>query len=75
MAETGHFAALWIAMAKRLKLDVDVIPGDWRHGADPAEIEARLTADKDHAIRAVMVVHIRDLDRRHQPHPGCTRGR
>ncbi len=57
MVETGHFAALWIAMAKRLKLEVDVIPGDWRHGADPAEIEARLTADKAHAIRAVMVVH------------------
>ena len=57
MVETGQFAALWIAMAKRLKLDVDVIPGDWRHGVDAAEVEARLVADKAHAIRAVMVVH------------------
>ncbi|MEJ1974654.1 MAG: aminotransferase class V-fold PLP-dependent enzyme [Acetobacteraceae bacterium] len=57
MVETGQFAALWIAMAKRLKLDVDVIPGDWRHGVDAAEVEARLAADKGHAIRAVMVVH------------------
>jgi alanine-glyoxylate transaminase/serine-glyoxylate transaminase/serine-pyruvate transaminase len=36
---------------------VDVIPGDWRHGVDAAEVEARLVADKAHAIRAVMVVH------------------
>jgi alanine-glyoxylate transaminase/serine-glyoxylate transaminase/serine-pyruvate transaminase len=57
MAETGQFAALWCAMAKRLRLNVEVIPGDWRHGADPAEIESRLAADTTHAIRAVMVVH------------------
>ncbi|HEY1411378.1 MAG TPA: aminotransferase class V-fold PLP-dependent enzyme [Rhodopila sp.] len=57
MAETGQFAALWCAMAKRLRLEVELIPNDWRHGADPAEIEARLAADKAHSIRAVMVVH------------------
>ena len=33
------------------------MPGDWRHGADPAAIEARLAQDKAHAIKAVMVVH------------------
>ena len=57
MAETGHFAALWQKLAKRLSLDVDFIPGDWRRGADPAEIETRLRADRDHAIKAVCVVH------------------
>jgi alanine-glyoxylate transaminase/serine-glyoxylate transaminase/serine-pyruvate transaminase len=57
MAETGQFAALWCAMAKRLRLEVEVIPGDWRHGVDPAEVEARLAADTAHGIRAVMVVH------------------
>jgi alanine-glyoxylate transaminase/serine-glyoxylate transaminase/serine-pyruvate transaminase len=57
MAETGQFAALWCAMAKRLRLEVEVIPGDWRHGADPAQIEARLAADTAQSIRAVMVVH------------------
>src|SRR5437016_13992471 len=30
--ETGHFAALWAAMAAQLGLDVDLIPGDWRQG-------------------------------------------
>ena len=57
MVETGHFATLWQKMARRFDLDVDFMPGDWRHGADPAAIEARLAADKSHAIKAVMVVH------------------
>ncbi len=57
MVETGQFAALWHAMARRLKLDVDLIPGDWRHGVDAAVIEEKLRADTAHAIKAVMVVH------------------
>jgi alanine-glyoxylate transaminase / serine-glyoxylate transaminase / serine-pyruvate transaminase len=57
MAETGHFATLWCAMARRLRLLVEVIPGDWRHGVDPAEVESRLIADTEQTIRAVMVVH------------------
>jgi alanine-glyoxylate transaminase/serine-glyoxylate transaminase/serine-pyruvate transaminase len=57
MVETGHFAALWHKMAKKLGLEIDLIPGDWRHGADAAQIEARLAADKGHAIKAVCVVH------------------
>ena len=57
MSETGHFSSLWTKMAGKLGLDVDLIPGDWRHGARAAEIEARLAADKAHAIKAVCVVH------------------
>ncbi|HXP46765.1 MAG TPA: aminotransferase class V-fold PLP-dependent enzyme, partial [Terriglobales bacterium] len=30
---------------------------DWRHGVDAAKVEARLAADRDHAIKAVAVVH------------------
>ncbi len=56
-SETGHFSSLWKAMAERLGLVVQLIPGDWRHGGDPREIEARLLADAEHAIRAVAVVH------------------
>jgi alanine-glyoxylate transaminase/serine-glyoxylate transaminase/serine-pyruvate transaminase len=33
------------------------MPGDWRQGANPAEIEKRLRADAAHAIKAVCVVH------------------
>jgi alanine-glyoxylate transaminase/serine-glyoxylate transaminase/serine-pyruvate transaminase len=57
MAETGHFASLWQKMANKLSLDVEIIPGDWRHGADHGAIEARLAADKQRAIKAVCVVH------------------
>src|SRR3954470_22320871 len=57
MCETGHFATLWHTMAKKLGLVPEFIDGDWRHGANPAAIEARLAADKQHAIKAVCVVH------------------
>jgi alanine-glyoxylate transaminase/serine-glyoxylate transaminase/serine-pyruvate transaminase len=57
MAETGQFATLWCKLARRLGLNVDFLPGDWRHGVDPAAIEAALRADRSQAIRAVMVVH------------------
>ena len=57
MCETGHFAALWKKMAERLGLVVDFMPGDWRHGADPAVIEKMLTADGQHRYKAVCVVH------------------
>ena len=57
MAETGHFATLWRQIAARFGIEVDFIPGDWRRGADPAQIEARLAEDRAHRIKAVMVVH------------------
>ena len=57
MFETGHFATLWKNMAVRLGLEVDFVPGDWRHGADPAVVGAKLAEDRDHRIKSVMVVH------------------
>ncbi|MFE7285711.1 pyridoxal-phosphate-dependent aminotransferase family protein [Streptomyces noursei] len=55
--ETGHFAVLWQELAERLGLDVELVPGDWRHGADPATLAARLAHDAQHRIKAVCVVH------------------
>src|SRR5277367_1883613 len=57
MVETGHFATLWRQMAGRWGIEVDFIPGDWRHGVDPAVVEAKLVDDRSRAIKAVMVVH------------------
>jgi alanine-glyoxylate transaminase / serine-glyoxylate transaminase / serine-pyruvate transaminase len=57
MFETGWFAALWRAMATKLGLEVVFIPGDWRHGVDPAALEARLSDDRAHTIKAVCAVH------------------
>jgi len=57
MFETGHFASLWCKLAGRLGLEAELIPGDWRGGADPEAIEARLKQDTAHEIKAVCVVH------------------
>src|ERR1700710_3214857 len=57
MAETGQFAVLWRGIADKFKLDVDFVPGDWRRGANIEQIEAHLAADRQHKIKAVMVVH------------------
>ncbi|HET6391158.1 pyridoxal-phosphate-dependent aminotransferase family protein [Hyphomicrobium sp.] len=57
MCETGQFAVLWEAMARRLGLETEVIPTDWRIGADANQIERRLKADTGHTIKAVCVVH------------------
>ena len=57
MFETGHFAALWSKMARKIGLDPVLLEGDWRSGAEPDRIEARLREDKSHDIKAVCVVH------------------
>ena len=57
MFETGHFATLWKNMALRLGLEVDFVPGDWRHGVDPDVVEAKLAEDRGHRIKSVNVVH------------------
>ncbi len=81
MFETGHFSNLWRDIATRLGMQVEYVPGTWRHGVSPAEVEARLGQDKNQAIKAVMVVHNetstgvtsrvahvrRSMDRAHHP--------
>jgi alanine-glyoxylate transaminase/serine-glyoxylate transaminase/serine-pyruvate transaminase len=57
MFETGHFATLWHRMAGRLGLQVELVGTDWRRGADPAIVEARLKEDRAKTIKAVCVVH------------------
>jgi alanine-glyoxylate transaminase / serine-glyoxylate transaminase / serine-pyruvate transaminase len=56
MPETGHFATLWRKMAEKLGLEPIIIGGDWRIGAEPDAIAARLAEDKQHEIKAVCVV-------------------
>jgi len=57
MFETGHFATLWQKMATKLGLAPEFVATDWRRGADPGIVEAKLREDKAHAIKAVCVVH------------------
>jgi alanine-glyoxylate transaminase/serine-glyoxylate transaminase/serine-pyruvate transaminase len=55
--EVGEFGRLWSDLARRMGLDVDLVDTDWRHGVDPAIVEAKLTEDRAHRIKAVLVVH------------------
>ena len=55
--DIGEFARGWSDVGRRIGLDVEVAPGDWRHGVDPAAVESRLREDRDHRIKAVLVVH------------------
>ena len=55
--ETGHFATMWKNVAVKMGLQPDFIEDDWRHGADPAQIETRLKEDRQQAIKAVTIVH------------------
>ena len=55
--ETGEFSIRWYDQAKQLKIDAEIVPGDWRHGIDPKVVAERLAADKDKKIKAVCVLH------------------
>ena len=57
MFETGHFALLWCALAERLGLVVERVPGDWRRGVDVEAAAERLARDRERAIKAVCAVH------------------
>jgi alanine-glyoxylate transaminase/serine-glyoxylate transaminase/serine-pyruvate transaminase len=57
MAETGQFSTLWVELARRLGLDVQLLQGNWRRGADPEAIEVALKEDEEGVIKAVAVVH------------------
>jgi alanine-glyoxylate transaminase/serine-glyoxylate transaminase/serine-pyruvate transaminase len=57
MFETGHFATLWQKMATKLGLSPEFVTTDWRRGADPAAVEAKLREDKAHTVKAVCIVH------------------
>ena len=57
MYDTGHFASTWYKLAMKLDLDAQLLPGSWREGAKPDEIEHILAEDKDRTIKSVCVVH------------------
>jgi alanine-glyoxylate transaminase / serine-glyoxylate transaminase / serine-pyruvate transaminase len=56
--ESGLFAVVWGEMARMLGLEVDTLPGSPRRAVDPAALEARLRADRDGRIKAVLVVQV-----------------
>ncbi len=55
--DIGEFAKNWAEVARRLSLDVELVPGTWRRGVDPDELGERLEGDRERRIKAVLVVH------------------
>src|SRR5262245_18956044 len=53
----GQFSHLWSELARRHGLEVITQDEEWGTGAHPEKIEAALRADKNHEIKAVLVVH------------------
>jgi alanine-glyoxylate transaminase / serine-glyoxylate transaminase / serine-pyruvate transaminase len=60
--ESGRFALSWGEHARRMGLEVEVLKGDMRRAVRPAEVEARLKADRKSpgggTFKAVLVAQI-----------------
>jgi alanine-glyoxylate transaminase/serine-glyoxylate transaminase/serine-pyruvate transaminase len=68
MYETGHFATLWNGMATRLGVKPEFIASDWRRGADPAALEAKLAEDRASRDQGGVRRAQRDFDGCDEPH-------
>src|SRR5436309_4012179 len=55
--ESGFFSLNWGLRGEAFGLEVDTLANDWRRPADPAQLEARLREDREHKIKAVLLVH------------------
>ena len=56
--ESGRFAIGWGNAAARMGVEVEILKGDMRRAVRPAEVEARLKADKGGTIKAILVAQI-----------------
>jgi len=53
----GQFSHLWIDLAQRHGMRVDIIDVDWGEGAPVDRIAAILSQDRQHEIKGVLIVH------------------
>jgi len=56
--ESGRFAINWGESARRMGVEVEVLKGDLRRAVQPADVEARLKANKGGTIKAILVAQI-----------------
>jgi alanine-glyoxylate transaminase/serine-glyoxylate transaminase/serine-pyruvate transaminase len=57
VVESGFFSLNWGMRGESFGLEVETLPNDWRRAAESAKLEDRLREDREHAIKAVLVVH------------------
>ena len=53
----GQFSHLWIDLAQRHGIRVDILDVDWGEGAPAERIGELLSQDKGHEIKGVLIVH------------------
>jgi alanine-glyoxylate transaminase/serine-glyoxylate transaminase/serine-pyruvate transaminase len=56
--ESGRFAINWGSAAEAMGAEVEVLRGDWRRAVRVTDVEERLRQDKDHTIKAILVVQV-----------------
>lgn len=56
--DCGRFAAIWAEMAEFNGLEVELLTAEPGYAFEPSVLEAHLRADTDHAIKAVLTVHV-----------------
>ncbi|MFP4125172.1 MAG: aminotransferase class V-fold PLP-dependent enzyme [Alphaproteobacteria bacterium] len=57
MGRHGQFSMLWVEMATKLGLDVEVVDAPWGEALPVQEMARRLEADRSGRIKAVFVTH------------------
>ena len=57
MSRFGQFSLLWVDMAQRLGLNVQVLDEEWGKGVPVEKYAEILAADKKHEIKAVFATH------------------
>lgn len=67
--ESGYFSFHWTNMAADLGLEVETMRADWRRGVRPEDLEQRLSQDKSHDIKGILVVHNETATGQAQPLP------
>lgn len=55
---SGRFAVGWGEACGIHGVAVEVMPRDWRQAVDPEAVRARLAADTEHAVKAVLMVQV-----------------
>jgi alanine-glyoxylate transaminase/serine-glyoxylate transaminase/serine-pyruvate transaminase len=57
VVESGFFSLNWGLRGEAFGLEVETLPNDWRRPCDPSRLEERLREDREHRIKAVLLVH------------------
>ncbi|MGF1480195.1 MAG: pyridoxal-phosphate-dependent aminotransferase family protein [Cyanophyceae cyanobacterium] len=57
VGSNGKFGDRWAKMSKAFGLEVDTVTAEWGHPLDPEEFRAKLEADKERQIKAVIITH------------------